>query len=1129
MASELGRTLMESRPKDSTSSPEELLVFGYSCKLFRDNEKAIYLDNGKHLIPWMGDSKLMVDRFDVRGALYDLKEAEAGGGADRWEGMTEEEKAEEEKCDYERYLALYHDEYQQQAYQEEETKRLLAELGSDNYAYSQVGFSYDEQAEVAQQQQQSYVEEQPVVAATEVSEEVEETPSEPDGYFPEKDEDTFVPPPELNVPPGMVVPDTVKQNKIILKTSKFIAAQGGQMEILIKTKQAGNPMFSFLAFDHALNAFYKHTVSMIKSGRYRPADEAEQEKKRRDSEGSEGQYLHPSLSAGIKPDLTPGTPSSLHKPSADCSYSKLINQIKEKQKNNAVVEGIESPGSPSVATLTSSPIATPLPTATTSTPVTAVSTPVVATNSDSIGSVIRKKKKKKDASGWSPEFKGLVDYPSFNQTAENNSDDEGKKDDDSNSNDDSSDDEEEKGDKEGDSVADDLLAPGKANEYSNIKWPPPDVQMVIDKMASYIIKNGEEFESMVRSRSDPRFSFLKTDHEYFPYYRCKMRLYSEVYGDIFKENAEDKGSSSSEAGNSKSTTAAAAAGGTAAASSATGTGAKKDKRVGGKQPSTISFSIKSREQEVNLDRHSTFPVESSSTDDEDMDEEERERRKIEREERRRKRKLKEKEERERREKEEKERREKLEKEKMADKAEESSEASDDNEDVYDIFKYAQEMGGEGESEDPNHNEKYSNGELKKSRNSHKSQSNDNSASEHPERKQQERRMKAAMFLSRLKKSGEDETAAQPVYGPQMPPEIAAQLLNSASQSMSSSSRSSRHSSSRSRSSSPHPGIPMPPQDSPVRPPPPPPVHSPSPVAALNYENEWGSNSEVPVIGDYGEEYTVLKGESSVLSGASEDDRRSQSVEIRSTKSRHVESSHREKARSRKKHRHERSESRSPSSRRDRKKRKRSRSRSRRHKKRRSRSRSHSKSHSKSSHKKKRRKHSSRHDRSERRSKKSRRSVSSSSSDTSELSYSSRSSSPSESEVQVIDSPSQSKRGSRASSVVSVYASDLSILSSGLPRIIEESISAPATPPLPPIPPSPSSRLSSVTQEKLTSDRDSAAEMGNGDYDNEVETVPKEEKKGEKKIFDPQNSAAMAKIAQGLRAKVHALLEKESKL
>jgi len=41
---------------------EELLVFGYACRLHSDAETAIKEDSGALLIPWMGERSLMIDR-----------------------------------------------------------------------------------------------------------------------------------------------------------------------------------------------------------------------------------------------------------------------------------------------------------------------------------------------------------------------------------------------------------------------------------------------------------------------------------------------------------------------------------------------------------------------------------------------------------------------------------------------------------------------------------------------------------------------------------------------------------------------------------------------------------------------------------------------------------------------------------------------------------------------------------------------------------------------------------------------------------------------------------------------------------------------------------------------------------
>lgn len=70
-----GANKMDKAPKEESASSKyaELLVFGYACRLFRDDERAMYHEQGKHLIPWMGDNKLMIDRSveqSLKGNAY---------------------------------------------------------------------------------------------------------------------------------------------------------------------------------------------------------------------------------------------------------------------------------------------------------------------------------------------------------------------------------------------------------------------------------------------------------------------------------------------------------------------------------------------------------------------------------------------------------------------------------------------------------------------------------------------------------------------------------------------------------------------------------------------------------------------------------------------------------------------------------------------------------------------------------------------------------------------------------------------------------------------------------------------------------------------------------------------------
>lgn len=59
-------------------------------------------------------------------------------------------------------------------------------------------------------------------------------------------------------------------NQIVMKTASFVAKQGLQMEILLKTKQANNTQFDFLNFDNHLNPYYKHLIQLIRDNKIDP-------------------------------------------------------------------------------------------------------------------------------------------------------------------------------------------------------------------------------------------------------------------------------------------------------------------------------------------------------------------------------------------------------------------------------------------------------------------------------------------------------------------------------------------------------------------------------------------------------------------------------------------------------------------------------------------------------------------------------------------------------------------------------------------------------------------------------------------------------------------------------------------
>ncbi|XP_054853049.1 splicing factor, suppressor of white-apricot homolog isoform X2 [Eublepharis macularius] len=483
----------------SSGGRVELLVFGYACKLFRDDEKALQQEQGRHLIPWMGDASIMIDRYDGRGHLHDLSEYDAEYSTwNRDYQLSEEEARIEALCDEERYLALHTDLLEEEARQEEEYKRLSEALAEDG-TYNAVGFTYS--SDYYDPSEPTEEEEQPSKAkvATTKIESLEEN------------EEPFIAPLGLTVPSDVELPPTAKMHAIIERTANFVCKQGAQFEIMLKAKQARNSQFDFLRFDHYLNPYYKFIQKAMKEGRYAAPSEKKKEEERMrnaaaevddDDDDDDGDnYLHPSLFASKKHNRLEELMKPLKVVDPDHPLAVLVR--KAQTENNLAAaqsaEGtavqasqIEYPSDSTMAAMYYSYYMLPDGTYCLAPPPPGID---VATYYSALPAGVTVSSTTGVATITAPPPPGTTPPP-LSEAADDSS-----------------------------GVMPATTSTSTIPPMVAIIPPPPDIQPVIDKLAEYVARNGIKFETSVRAKNDPRFEFLQPWHQYNAYYEFKKRFF----------------------------------------------------------------------------------------------------------------------------------------------------------------------------------------------------------------------------------------------------------------------------------------------------------------------------------------------------------------------------------------------------------------------------------------------------------------------------------------------------------------------------------------------------------------------------------------------------------------------------
>ncbi|XP_027269635.1 splicing factor, suppressor of white-apricot homolog isoform X6 [Cricetulus griseus] len=477
----------------------ELLVFGYACKLFRDDERALAQEQGQHLIPWMGDHKILIDRYDGRGHLHDLSAYDAEYATwNRDYQLSEEEARVEALCDEERYLALHTDLLEEEARQEEEYKRLSEALAEDGN-YSAVGFTYGS----------DYYDPSEPTEEEEPSKQREKNEAE----NLEENEEPFIAPLGLSVPSDVELPPTAKMHAIIERTANFVCKQGAQFEIMLKAKQARNSQFDFLRFDHYLNPYYKFIQKSMKEGRYTVLAENKNEEKKKsgstsdnedEDEEEDGSYLHPSLFASKKSSRLEELMKPLKVVDPDHPLAALVRKAQADSSAPAPPTADGTPTQPSQVEYTTDSavaamyysyymlpdgtycLAPPPPGIDVATYYSTLPAGVTVSSSPGVTTTV-------------PPPPGTTPPPPPT-TAETSS-----------------------------GVTSTTTTTSALAPVAIIP-PPPDIQPVIDKLAEYVARNGLKFETSVRAKNDQRFEFLQPWHQYNAYYEFKKQFFLQKEG-----------------------------------------------------------------------------------------------------------------------------------------------------------------------------------------------------------------------------------------------------------------------------------------------------------------------------------------------------------------------------------------------------------------------------------------------------------------------------------------------------------------------------------------------------------------------------------------------------------------------